>query len=190
MSNAEQPPRRERILSAAVAEFARHGYAGARMNRIAGMAKVNKQLLFHYFDSKAGLHDAALRRSFQRLAVDVPAGIPPVGRLRSLIDQVAAAAREHPTLLATLSGAASTAPSPEPAREWHRAAMRSAAAVLEDGQRSGHFRDDIDASEISQVVVSAALGLSAARSPDRPTDELDGPAATLVRMTMDHCAWR
>jgi AcrR family transcriptional regulator len=51
---------RERILRAAKAEFAEHGFAGARINRIAEAANLNKQLIYHYFDSKDGIYAAVL----------------------------------------------------------------------------------------------------------------------------------
>ncbi|MGO4431698.1 TetR/AcrR family transcriptional regulator, partial [Streptomyces sp. MCAF7] len=51
---------RERILRAATEEFAEHGFSGARINRIAEAANLNKQLIYHYFDSKDGLYAAVL----------------------------------------------------------------------------------------------------------------------------------
>ena len=51
---------RERILRAAMEEFAEHGFSGARINRIAEAATLNKQLIYHYFDSKDGLYAAVL----------------------------------------------------------------------------------------------------------------------------------
>jgi TetR/AcrR family transcriptional regulator len=51
---------RGRILDAALSEFAAHGLAGARTDRIANAAAVNKALLYYYFDSKENLYLAAL----------------------------------------------------------------------------------------------------------------------------------
>lgn len=51
---------RQRILDAALREFAVHGLAGARMETIATAAGVNKALLYYYFDSKEKLYNAAL----------------------------------------------------------------------------------------------------------------------------------
>ena len=51
---------RERILSAAIKEFSAHGLAGARTDRIAAAAAVNKALLYYYFESKEKLYEAAL----------------------------------------------------------------------------------------------------------------------------------
>lgn len=49
---------RRRILEAAVAEFATHGIAGARVDRVAAAAHTNKAQLYAYFGSKDGLFDA------------------------------------------------------------------------------------------------------------------------------------
>jgi TetR/AcrR family transcriptional regulator len=51
---------RSRILDAALSEFAAHGLAGARTDRIANAAGVNKALLYYYFESKENLYIAAL----------------------------------------------------------------------------------------------------------------------------------
>jgi TetR/AcrR family transcriptional regulator len=51
---------RARILDAALSEFALHGLAGARTERIATAADVNKALLYYYFESKEKLYIAAL----------------------------------------------------------------------------------------------------------------------------------
>jgi AcrR family transcriptional regulator len=53
---------RERILSAALKEFAMNGFAGTRVDAIAQRAAINKRMLYHYFGSKEGLFRAVLRR--------------------------------------------------------------------------------------------------------------------------------
>ncbi len=53
---------RERILDAALTEFAAKGFAGARVDSIAARAKINKRMLYHYFGDKEGLFREVLRR--------------------------------------------------------------------------------------------------------------------------------
>ena len=61
---------RERILLAALKEFAAKGLTGARVDEIARRAKINKQMLYHYFGNKKGLFRAVLRRKItQRRAL-------------------------------------------------------------------------------------------------------------------------
>jgi AcrR family transcriptional regulator len=52
---------RQRILEAALKEFAAHGFAGARVDAIARQAKSNKRMLYHYFGDKDGLFQAVLQ---------------------------------------------------------------------------------------------------------------------------------
>jgi AcrR family transcriptional regulator len=53
---------RQRILDAALAEFAAKGFAGARVDTIASRANINKRMLYHYFGDKEGLFREVLRR--------------------------------------------------------------------------------------------------------------------------------
>ncbi len=64
---------RARLLRAASEEFARVGFAGARVEAIARAAACNKQLVYHYFEDKAGLYEAVVR--------EVLATRPPLGQL-------------------------------------------------------------------------------------------------------------
>ena len=48
-----------RILDAARAEFAEHGWAGTAIRAVARTAGVDPALIYHYFGSKEGLLDAA-----------------------------------------------------------------------------------------------------------------------------------
>lgn len=60
---------RARILEAATSEFSANGLAGARTERIAEAAGVNKALLYYYFRSKEALYSASLEAVAARLAI-------------------------------------------------------------------------------------------------------------------------
>ncbi|MGJ3243328.1 MAG: TetR/AcrR family transcriptional regulator [Opitutales bacterium] len=70
---ARKPPKPtpEKILSAALQEFARSGYSGARVDRIGNRAGVNKQLIYYYFKNKSGLY----REVFRRVRQDLQAAV-------------------------------------------------------------------------------------------------------------------
>jgi AcrR family transcriptional regulator len=55
---------KERIFKAAARIFAKRGFDGARVDQIAAAAKINKQLLYHYFGSKDDLFTAVLERVY------------------------------------------------------------------------------------------------------------------------------
>ena len=59
--------KRQNILSAALTEFAEHGYLNASTNRIVKAAGISKGLLFHYFDSKKKLFLYVLDHTIQYL---------------------------------------------------------------------------------------------------------------------------
>ncbi|MFG3283252.1 TetR family transcriptional regulator [Streptomyces sp. NPDC048111] len=65
---------KERILTAAATEFAAHGVAGARVDRIAAQAKANKRAIYDYFGDKSRLFAAVLERLMADLAQAVPPG--------------------------------------------------------------------------------------------------------------------
>ncbi|WP_393101142.1 TetR family transcriptional regulator [Streptomyces sp. LN325] len=61
-----------RLLDAAFTEFAAHGIAGARVDRIAEAAGANKRLIYVYFGNKEQLFDEVLRRAMTAGAESVP----------------------------------------------------------------------------------------------------------------------
>jgi len=56
---------RKRIVQAARQEFAQRGFAGARIDAIAKRAKIKKQLLYHYYASKAALFDEIVQQAIE-----------------------------------------------------------------------------------------------------------------------------
>jgi AcrR family transcriptional regulator len=63
---------KEKLLLAATAEFAAYGAAGARIDRIAERAGVNKRMIYAYFGNKEQLFETVLEHSLALLAEAVP----------------------------------------------------------------------------------------------------------------------
>jgi AcrR family transcriptional regulator len=61
-----------RLLEAAFEEFAQHGLAGARVDRIAEAAQANKRLIYVYYGNKEQLFDAVLTQRVGALFDAVP----------------------------------------------------------------------------------------------------------------------
>lgn len=61
---------RDRILRAAIEQFAQHGFAGARVDAICAAAEVNQRMVYHYFVDKAGLYLAALEHVLVQLRAE------------------------------------------------------------------------------------------------------------------------
>ncbi len=66
-AKGEKSKTHERILRSALEEFAEHGYAGARTERIARRAGVNKAALYYHVGDKEALYDTVVRDCFSDL---------------------------------------------------------------------------------------------------------------------------
>jgi TetR/AcrR family transcriptional regulator len=62
---------REKVWTAAAQEFAAKGFDGAKVDRIAAAADVNKAMIYYHFASKAGLYNAILHDTFSAIAAAV-----------------------------------------------------------------------------------------------------------------------
>jgi AcrR family transcriptional regulator len=97
---AVRPSSRERILEAAAGEFAARGFEGAKVERIARRARVNKAMLYYHFRSKADLYRTILRALFHDVARAVEAvrddGGPPDRQVEQFIAAVAQQAVTRP----------------------------------------------------------------------------------------------
>jgi len=98
---------REALLAAAVAEFAQKGFAGARVDVIAQRAAVNKQLVYHYFQSKQGLYQVALETVYaeirareRELSLDA---LDPVEAMARLVGFSFDYLTQHPEFIALLT---------------------------------------------------------------------------------------
>jgi TetR/AcrR family transcriptional regulator len=96
----------DRILDAAAAEFAERGFAGARVDRIARRARVNKAMIYYHFASKQRLYRVLLRTMFSRAAEALRvAGAGPAASVEKLDRAIADLGRliaEHPVLPAIM----------------------------------------------------------------------------------------
>ena len=61
MKKEDNKSSEEKVLDAALKEFAEHGYAGARVDSIAERAKVNKAMIYYHFESKEKLYERILK---------------------------------------------------------------------------------------------------------------------------------
>ena len=102
---------REKILRAAIGEFATHGYSGARVERIRQRARANTRMIYHYFGDKSRLYVAVLehvigqlRLEELRLEIDQVDQIDPVEGLLQLFDFIDQHFTAHPELMTLLSG--------------------------------------------------------------------------------------
>jgi AcrR family transcriptional regulator len=176
---------RQAVLNAARAEFGEHGYAGARVGRVAARAGLNKQLIYYYFGSKSGLYAAATSHG---PAAEPPAPGPrtPAPELvRASLTRILASLAERPEIVTLVVDPRPTGDAAIQARAWIAQATRETAAAVSRGQGMGYFRDDVDPESIARQALVSCLGFLAVRrhldvSADGWVREL---ADTLLRAT-------
>ncbi len=61
MKKKEDLSTEEKVIAAAMGEFAAHGFAGARVDEIAAKAGVNKAMIYYHFKSKEILYERILK---------------------------------------------------------------------------------------------------------------------------------
>lgn len=143
---------RAAILVAAREEFSRTGLGGARVERIAEKAAVDKKLVYYYFKDKDGLFAAALESVYAeirdaQLYLDLQ-GMPPLIALRRLIEFTWDYYIAHPEFITLLNSenlhlARHLQGSPR-IRELNSPLVDSLSDILERGQKQGLFRAGID----------------------------------------------
>ena len=140
------------ILDAAREEFAEHGLGGARVDRIAERASLNKRLIYYYFANKDSLFGAVLedtyrhiREAEKRLHLDE---LPPAEAIRRLTQFTWDYYIAHPEFLTLLNSAnlhrARHIEGSTRAREMNSPLVQALGEILERGRREGVFRGGID----------------------------------------------
>lgn len=157
---------RKRILEAAEEEFARKGFDGARMRDVAQVAGVNHALLHHYFGDKESLFRAVVENAFSEVPTQALEEMRKHGDLEALIPAYVGMLvqfhQSRPSLARLLHLAAMDPSSPvqaaigEITRYIGAPVQEAIAKALEQGQKDGRVRADLDA----RRMVSLIMGLS------------------------------
>ena len=155
---------RARILRAARREFMRHGYSGARIERISSAARSSDRMIYYYFASKEALYLAVLESVYGELG-DAESALAldparPVEALEALIDFTWRYYLEHPEFVALLSNenlmrglhiAKSKA-----VKGLSRPVLGVLGTILAEGARRKVFRPGLDVAQV--YLTLAALG--------------------------------
>jgi TetR/AcrR family transcriptional regulator len=175
---------RDRLLAAAREEFSARGFDGAKVDRIARQARVNKAMLYYHFKSKRELYLTILREQFSAVASAVAVVREEPGApdelLRRYIQTIAtvAFARPHfpPMWLREIA---------EGGRHLDasvigelRRVLEVLAGILNDGRASGVFRPAHPF--VTQMGVMAPLMFFAASAPIRERLSKTLPSALVL----------
>lgn len=171
-TDALNPPRRKhprrpdlsqnRILDAAVLEFAENGFAGARVEAIAERAEINKRMLYQYFGNKDSLYQAVLEKVYCDIW-EAEAGLSldqlaPREALIALVRFVWSYYLDHPEFITLLN-----TENQLKARFFRQSrVLRDGAAnsrplveeILRRGEADGTFRVGVDPTQLSLTITS------------------------------------
>ncbi|GAA1949390.1 TetR/AcrR family transcriptional regulator [Kitasatospora viridis] len=147
---------RSQIYQAALTEFAEHGIAGARVDRIAEQAQANKQAIYRYFGDKEQLFATVLEGTLSELAAAVPpAGPDGTVAAADYVDRLLAYHQSHPEVLRLLL--------------WEALEYRDR-AVPDEAARAAHYRQKSEA-------------LAGARTPGSEQAKAIDPATLMLIFT-------
>jgi len=159
-------PGRDGLMATAIDCFARYGYAGTSIDRIARAAGVTKGALYYHFRDKEQLLFAAVKErvsAFEQFVVERTSKLEdPAGALRDVARICArnATSDNHRRFILTLMVEAldtNDALSSE-FREMLRRFRSFHRFLIRQGQERGLFRKDVDVAVASELFVSGILG--------------------------------
>jgi AcrR family transcriptional regulator len=153
---------RERILRAAVNEFAAKGYSGGRIEAICASARVNIRMIYHHFGGKEGLYIAALEETLgglreEELKLDFESA-PPLDAVLQLFEFTYEHFAAHPQLISLLSGEnllkAKFLKRSKRTPVISSPVLAQLKRIIERGEAEGQFREGIDALQLYVLIVS------------------------------------
>jgi TetR/AcrR family fatty acid metabolism transcriptional regulator len=151
-----QREKRRRILEAAVRVFADHGYHGSRVGDIAADAGVAHGLLYHYFASKEDVLRTLFAENWGELIARLRAveasEEPAPDKLAGIAKIVLRTWRNDPALVTVMVREVARSPLIQDRVDEVREAFAIVQRVIEQGQREGAFRPDLDARLASWLV--------------------------------------
>lgn len=147
---------RARILQAARTEFAQHGPGGARVDRIATNAGINKRMLYHYFGNKDSLFGAVLEANYAHKRESERAlGLEkerPREAIRKWVTLTWEYYLDHPEFLTLLNSAnlheARHVRASVEVRKMRAPFLKMMGAILDNGVREGVFRKGVDPAQL------------------------------------------
>src|SRR5581483_823739 len=159
-------PGREGLIATAIDCFARYGYAGTSIDRIARAAGVTKGALYYHFRDKEHLLSEAVSErvgAFERYVLDK---VEPLDNPAEALRQIARICGEnairdnHRRFILTLMVEAldTNAALSAEFREMLRRFRSFHRHLIRKGQDAGEFRGDVDVAAAAETFISGILG--------------------------------
>lgn len=155
--------KRQRIIDCAVDEFSQHDYASASISKIVARAGIAKGSLYQYFIDKSDLYSYLLDLVSQKKAEMMANAFHQKDKLsffeslRELFSVMAGFELQYPKL-ARIGYKATSGKSPLPEElliKGKRSTIQYFVTLIEQGQKEGEIRPEIDAEVAAFIFVSA-----------------------------------
>jgi len=187
---------RQRILDAALEEFARHGFGDARIDRIAAAAGANKRMLYYHVGNKETLYLAVLEAAYARIRIAERAlnleSLAPDAAIARLVEFTWSYFLEHPEFLTLLNQEnlyqGRHLRRSDSVRPLHSPFVGMIGEVLARGEAAGAFRPGIDPVQLYISIAGLAYFYVSNRWTlgvpfDRDLFEAEARAERLAHMT-------
>ncbi|MFE0024826.1 TetR/AcrR family transcriptional regulator [Amycolatopsis sp. NPDC059021] len=184
----QRDPERTRklLLDAAAAEFARHGFAGARISAIAARAGVNQQLISYYFDGKEGLYQALSDSWWQYESELVTSDMKPSEAIR----RYALEALKNPdgVRLFAWGGLEYSGPQDDPDQVRRAERMRHSVDGIRALQESGRLPAEVDPACLMIMLMAGAMAVTSLPHVIEGVCEVDPRSPEFIRHYADQVA--
>jgi TetR/AcrR family transcriptional regulator len=156
---------RRKILEAAYDEFALHGLSGGKLERVARRAKVNKRLVYHYFNDREGLYSSVLEYAYSLIhhkddEIELDTS-DPVRALEVLIDRTFERILVLPKVSALIADENQHKAKHIRKAPWmpalHGRLMNQIRAMLKAGNETGLFRTNVDPVHLFMSILGLSL---------------------------------
>ncbi len=143
----QEPGSRDQILAAALAEFADRGFAGARVDRIAAAAGLNKAMLYYHFGNKDRLYRTTIEQLLGQLATRLEevasTALPPAAKLDAYVETFITLGLTEPRLAPVMlrEVAEGAARLDQGTVQIMMRIVGTMATIVREGRAAGVFRD-------------------------------------------------
>ena len=163
---------RQGVLEIAVRAFNEHGYDATSMGTLAIRLGLSKSAIYHHFESKEALLEAALEEALTPLEAVLSGAVEgsPAARLQYVLDHAVHVLVErlpYVTLLLRLRG---NTPVERAALDRRREFDRAVTALVVEAQEAGELRDDIDPRIAERLLFGMINSIVEWYRPEGPED--------------------
>ena len=185
------PERRARLMRAARAHFARHGYRGASLQQILSEADFPRSSFYHFFHEKEALFDAALADGLALLATHIEVADPSTlttenywPTVLDLVNTLSEACRDKDLAAVPLIFHLRDAPQSETRDRFERAAHQWCTLMVERGRALGKLERDLPADLHVELTWNMMVALDRwfATHPEHMDDSARITGVLLARM--------